>query len=160
MKLFRAYIVIVSLRKIVEWAACTLTCLINVHAPLAHSYVLSKHARLLGRWEYVNNGKNVFEKLSMLCHTSAQRQICCCKGIFPLILQGCITFSTGSSFTVISIKKQWITILTHVLHILARPYSHPCTANHCTTLFSPMYCMELEIEEYALAACLGPWNLT
>ena len=31
----------------------TLTCLINVHACLVHSYVLSKHARLLGRWDYL-----------------------------------------------------------------------------------------------------------
>ena len=33
-------------------------------------------------------------------------------------------------------------------------HTHPCTAHPCMTLFSPMYCTELEIGEYALN-CLG-----
>ena len=34
----------------------------HMHARLVHSYVLSKHARLLGKWEYVNEIETVAKK--------------------------------------------------------------------------------------------------
>ena len=45
----------------------TLTCLINVAACLLHSYVLSVHARLLGRWCKLWN--SILQSNKKLCAT-------------------------------------------------------------------------------------------